>query len=85
MQLINWIKQNRNNYIFILYTCRHDKELQNAIDYLQKEHNLIFDYINENVPELIEKFGDCRKIAADYYIDDKNIKIGELNTICQKK
>lgn len=84
MQLINWIKQNRNNYIFILYTCRHDKELQNAIDYLKENYNIEFNYINENVKELIDQYGDTRKIYADYYIDDKNIAIKEINKICFK-
>ena len=37
-----------------------------------KEHGLEFDYINENVPENVEKWGnDSRKIFAHEYIDDK--------------
>jgi hypothetical protein len=36
-----------------------------------KENDIEFDYYNENPPELIEKFGgDCRKIAADLYLED---------------
>jgi hypothetical protein len=32
---------------------------------------LEFDAVNENLPEIIEKFGgDCRKIFANRYIDD---------------
>lgn len=78
IKLINWIKQNRNKYIFILYTCRHNKELEEAIEYLQNKHNIVFNYVNENVSELIQKYGDTRKIYADYYIDDKNVDIKEL-------
>lgn len=57
--------------ILILWTCRCGERLQEAIDFC-KSHGLEFDYVNENVPENIEKYGnDCRKIYADYYIDDK--------------
>ena len=55
----------------ILYTCRHDEDLQDAINYLSV-HGIHFDYVNENVKELIDEYGDCRKIYADVYIDDHN-------------
>lgn len=55
----------------ILYTCRHDEDLQSAVNYLEF-HGIKFDYVNENVKELIDKYGDCRKIYADVYIDDHN-------------
>lgn len=61
--------------IVILNTCRHDDDLMDACDYLYDNYNFLFDYVNENVPELIEKYGDTRKIAADIYIDDKNMDI----------
>lgn len=55
----------------ILWTCREDKELEEAVAWC-KENNVPIDYVNENVPERIEKWGnDCRKIGADIYIDDK--------------
>ena len=73
LRLIRFIMRNRDKYIFILWTCRHDKDLEEAIDYLWFNFRLKFDYVNENVPELIQKFGDTRKIYAEYYIDDKNI------------
>ena len=57
----------------ILWTCREGKELENAVNWC-KENNVPIDYVNENVPERIEKWGnDCRKIGADVYIDDKSI------------
>lgn len=56
----------------ILWTCRVGKKLQEAIDKC-KEHGLIFDAVNENIPEIIKSFGsDTRKIFADEYIDDHN-------------
>jgi hydroxymethylpyrimidine pyrophosphatase-like HAD family hydrolase len=74
LDLINFIKGNKDKYIFILYTMRHGTDLEQAISFLQL-YDIEFDYINENVPELVAKFGDTRKIYADYYIDDKNLTL----------
>ena len=41
---------------------------------LKKEKELVFDAVNENLPEIVENFGsDTRKIFANEYIDDRNI------------
>lgn len=57
--------------ILILWTCRCGEDLTAAVEWC-KEHGLEFDYINENVPENVEKWGnDSRKIFAHEYIDDK--------------
>ena len=41
-----------------------------------KEHGLIFDAVNDNLPEIVEAFGgNCRKIFANEYIDDRNLMI----------
>lgn len=62
----------RNGAIIILWTCRCGKDLDDAVEYCKK-YGLEFDYINENVPENIEKWGnDSRKIFAHEYIDDKS-------------
>lgn len=63
----------------ILNTCRHGKELDEAVEWC-KNHGLVFDYVNENVPELIEKYGDSRKIYADVYIDDRAISTIDIIT-----
>lgn len=56
----------------ILWTCRSAELLDEAIAWC-KDQGLIFDAVNENVPEAIEHFGgDSRKIYADEYIDDKS-------------
>ena len=61
----------RRGDILILWTCRCGKDLEDAVEFCRK-HGLEFDYINENVPENAEKFGnDSRKIFAHEYIDDK--------------
>lgn len=57
--------------ILILWTCRCGEDLTAAVEWC-REHGLEFDYINENVPENVEKWGnDSRKIFAHEYIDDK--------------
>lgn len=44
-----------------------------AVDWC-KNYGLIFDTINEQLPELTELYGnDTRKICADIYIDDKGV------------
>ena len=56
----------------ILNTCREGQMLERAIKWCH-EHGLYFDAHNENLPERIEQYGgDCRKISADYYCDDRN-------------
>ena len=57
----------------ILWTCRSGKYLDEAVAWC-KVQGLIFDAVNENLPEMIELFNnDCRKVFADRYIDDKNL------------
>lgn len=58
--------------ILILWTCRCGKDLEEAVEFCRR-YGLEFDYINENVPENVEKWGnDSRKIFAHEYIDDKS-------------
>lgn len=61
----------------ILWTCRRDDQngnhLEKAVQWC-KEHGLEFDAVNENLPEVQEKWGgDTRKVLADYYLDDKAV------------
>lgn len=61
----------RRGDILILWTCRCDKDLDEAVQYCKK-YGLEFDYINENTPDNVIKWGnDSRKIFANEYIDDK--------------
>ena len=73
-ELIETLKSVQSSgYKIILWTCRIGDELDEAINMCEK-HGLIFDAVNENLPEIIELFGhDTRKIFADMYIDDRNI------------
>jgi len=56
----------------ILWTNRSSVELLAARRW-SEEHGIVFDAVNENLPEIIEAFGgrDTRKVYADEYIDDR--------------
>lgn len=57
----------------ILWTMREGKLLDEAVEWC-KSYGLTFDAVNENLPELVEKWGtNPRKIAADIYIDDRAV------------
>ena len=73
---VDRLKENGN--ILILWTCRHDEKLEEAKNHLIK-NGIEFDYYNENPSFLIEKYGDCRKMGADFFIDDKNLFCNEIN------
>ena len=64
-------KLYREGHNIIINTCRSGKYEGMAQDFLD-ENNIPYHYINSNLPELIEHYGqDCRKISADVYIDDR--------------
>ena len=71
-ELISYLKkQQEDGSKIILWTCRTGELLQQAIEWCS-EWGVLFDAVNENLPETIELFGnDTRKISADMYIDDK--------------
>lgn len=63
--------------IIILWTCRVKDQLAAAVEFC-RGYGLEFDYVNENVPENIEKYGnDCRKVYANHYVDDRAQSIEE--------
>lgn len=65
----------------ILWTCRSGEALDNAVDWC-KEQGLDFDAINDNLPELVELYGNnSRKISCDYYIDDRALKLDGIEAI----
>lgn len=68
----------------ILWTCRHDDSLQEAVNWC-KEQGLYFDAVNDNIESIKEShteiYGACgRKIYANVYIDDKAISPKEFVT-----
>ena len=54
----------------IINTCRHDE--WGVMDYLLT-NGVPFLMVNENHRGLINLYGDCRKIAANVYVDDRNV------------
>ena len=62
-------RQRKGDWI-ILWTCRHGKELGDAVVWCIN-YGLLFDGVNENHPDLIAVYGDTRKVFADEYWDDK--------------
>ena len=75
--VIEFCKQRKSEgHKLILWTCRSGKYLDEAVAWCE-EQGLTFDAVNENLPEMIELFdNDCRKVFADYYIDDRNLVLG---------
>ena len=62
----------------ILWTCRRGEKLEEALGFCLMR-GLVFDAVNENLPEIVEKFdGDSRKIFADLYIDDRSMNPWEV-------
>ena len=67
------LQRLHKTHIIILYTCRRDQLLLDAISYC-RQMGVPLDYLNVNAHEAILEFGgDCRKIFAHYYIDDQNL------------
>ena len=55
----------------ILWTCRAGEALDLAVSWC-RDQQLEFDAINDNLPEIVELYGNnSRKITCDYYIDDR--------------
>ena len=62
----------------ILWTNRTGERLSEAVAWC-RDQGLEFDAVNENLPEIVERFGgDCRKVYADQYIEDKAIRPEEV-------
>lgn len=76
-ELIEYLKKRQAaGEKLILWTNRVDERLDEAVKWCE-EHGLVFDAVNDNLPEIVETFGsNCRKIFANEYIDDRNRSIG---------
>jgi hypothetical protein len=79
MEVIKYLqKEKKNGAKVILWTCRTGKKLIDAILWCGSM-GLVFDSVNENVPEAILEFGsDTRKVFAHEYIDDKACNMFKL-------
>lgn len=77
--MINFVKhiQQRGDK-WILWTMRSKRPLAQAMDWCH-QNRLRPDAVNDNLPELIDEFGNNpRKVYADYYIDDHNKPFEEI-------
>ena len=81
-QVIEWLKgQKRSGAKIILWTCRHSERLREALAWCE-EMGITIDAVNENLPEIVRKFGfDTRKVFADVYLDDKTIPLSQLTAM----
>lgn len=81
-ELIEYLKKRQaNGEKLILWTSRNEEQTKDAVEWCKK-HGLVFDAVNDNLPEIVEAFGgNCRKIFANEYIDDRNRSIGS----CREK
>lgn len=71
IEYLKSLKEQGNK--LILWTCRAGEALEKAVNWC-REQDLEFDAINDNLPEIIELYGNnSRKISCDYYIDDKAV------------
>jgi hypothetical protein len=77
------IKMRNQGHKLILWTNRGDNEqyksLTEAIEWC-KEKGLEFDAVNENLPDQKKLSGYSPKIMADYYIDDKVLEFGSIES-----
>lgn len=80
-ELITFLKERQQaGDQIILWTCREGDLLKSAIKFC-KNYGLEFDAVNDNVRENIEHFhNNCRKVFANYYIDDRNASFGNLQS-----
>lgn len=60
--------------VIILWTCREGKRLRDALAKLSQA-GFRPDYVNSNAPQAVAMMGhDSRKVYADIYIDDRNMR-----------
>ena len=73
------IQLKKEGHKLILWTCRDGIELEAAIKWC-KNKGLIFDAVNENLPEIEATFiRTSRKVYADFYLDDRNLTIEKFS------
>ena len=73
--VIAWVKaRKQGGDKLILWTNREAERLEEAVAWC-REQGIEFEAVNENLPNIVELFGgDCRKVYADVYLDDKAMK-----------
>lgn len=79
VELITFLKEKqKQGDKLILWTCREEDALHHAVLWCEQQ-GLIFDAVNDNIPEIVMHYGtNSRKISCDYYIDDKMLLIESM-------
>ena len=71
--IAEWLRQiqanSNNKFITIIFSCREGLPADLAKIWLEN-HNIKWNYFNENDPNRIKVYKDCRKIYCDMLIDD---------------
>lgn len=71
---------NKAGFDIILWTCREGQYLEKAKKQLKKD-GLKFDAYNNNLEFSIQNYTDSRKLGANWYIEDRDIHIDNINWI----
>lgn len=75
------IKEQADGTGLILWTCREGQLLEDAVSAC-KNWGLVFDAVNENLPDWIESFGtQPRKVGASEYWDDKAVRLPVIESL----
>lgn len=71
---VSYVKyMQREGHKLILWTCRSGEQLEAALK-VCAGLGIKFDAVNDNLPEIIEKYkNNSRKIYADFYLDDRTL------------
>ena len=79
--LIEYLRyQQRLGNKLILWNCRAGDALDKAVSWC-KDQQLEFDAVNDNLPEIVEMYGNnSQKITCDWYIDDKAVLPGMVSS-----
>lgn len=63
----------KDGHFIIIWTCRANKSLQEAVDFLRK-NQIPFDSVNSHEPQNILSYGvGAVKVYADVYIDNNQV------------
>lgn len=66
-------KLQKEGNVLILWTYRTGKKLEEAVDFC-KEHGITFYAVNKSYPEEVMGHDISRKINADVFIDDRDVR-----------
>ncbi len=82
-RLINYLKERQfSGDKLILWTCRAGDALDRAVSFCH-DNGLEFDAINDNLPEITQKYGNnSRKVSCDVYIDDRAVNADNYQNDC---